>query len=297
MLLTHLPLTVERMTHAAHSQHTHTHDDESALAEQLDLDAEIFQSYLDDVIDWTKHIAKNSQRRAVDIGAGTGVGSLALARHFPAADVVAIDASAFMLDRLNTSAHAQGLAGRLRGVQADLDVAWPDVGAIDFAWAASSMHHFADPDRVLADIHAAMNPGGVVVIIEMDSLPRFLPEDIGLGEPGLEARCHAAMVQAGWNAHPDWRPHLEQAGFVGLERRDFPLETSAPAHGERYARRLLSQFRDGLADRLAADDLSTLDCLLADDSPDALLRGTLTFRSNRTAWAARRQPDTEGASR
>ena len=193
----------------------------------------------------------------------------------------------------------RSLAGRLRGVRADLDVAWPDVGALDLAWAASSMHHFADPDRVLGDLHAALNRGGVVVITEMDSLPRFLPEDVGVGRPGLESRCHEAMVQAGWNAHPDWRPHLERAGFVGVERRDFALEIAAPAGGERYARTILSRFREGLADRLTADDLSSLERLLADDSPDALLRGTLRFRSTRTAWAATRrpgQPDHEGAS-
>ena len=69
---------------------------------------------------------------------------------------------------------------------------------------------------------------------------------------------------------------------------------------ERYARRLLAQFREGLADRLADDDLGALDRILADDSPDALLRGTLTFRSTRTAWAGRRAPDedrNEGVSR
>jgi SAM-dependent methyltransferase len=288
---TQIALTVERMTHDAELKHRHTHTDDSGLAELLDLDAAIFRSYLDDVIGWTEHIGRRPPGRVVDLGAGTGAGSLALARRFPAAEVVAIDSSTFMLDRLRASAQEHGLAARLRGVQADLDTVWPDVGAIDFAWAASSMHHFADPDRVLRDVHAALNPGGVVVIVEMDALPRFLPEDIRLGWPSLEARCHQAMVQAGWNAHPDWRPHLERAGFVGLEQRDFPQAIAAPADAERYARGLLSHVRDGLADRLTADDLGALDSLLADDSPDALLHGPLTFRSTRTAWAGRRAPD------
>ena len=286
---TQLPFTVEDMTHDAQHQHDHTPTDESGLAELLDLDAAIFHSYIDDVIAWAERIAGKPPRRVVDVGAGTGAGSLALARRFPAAEVLAIDSSAFMLDRLQASAQETGLAPRLHGVQADLDVAWPDVGAIDLAWAASSMHHLADPDRVLGAMHAALRPGGVVVIIEMDALPRFLPEDIG--RAGLDARCREAMVQAGWNAHPDWRPHLNRAGFVGLEQRNFPLEIVAPAGAERYARRLLSQFRDGLADRLAHDDLAAIDRLLADHSPDALLRGTLTFRSTRTAWAGRRAPD------
>ncbi|HUG51934.1 MAG TPA: class I SAM-dependent methyltransferase [Terrimesophilobacter sp.] len=290
------------MAHDAQLNHTHSHKDtdESGLAELLDLDAAIFHSYLDDVIGWAARIAERPPRRVVDLGAGTGTGSLALARRFPAAEVVAIDSSAFMLERLRASAQAQALAARLRGVQADLDAIWPDVGTIDFAWAASSMHHFADPDRVLRDVHAALNPGGAVVIVEMDALPRFLPEAIVRGRPGLEERCHEAMVQAGWNAHPDWRPHLERAGFVGLEQRDFPQAIADPAGAERYARRLLAQFREGLADRLTDDDLGALDRILADDSPDALLRGTLTFRSIRTAWAGRRAPDEdrhEGVSR
>jgi ubiquinone/menaquinone biosynthesis C-methylase UbiE len=291
------------MAHDARLNHPHTHDDESALAELLDLDAAIFRSALDDVIAWTALLTGRPPQRLVDLGAGTGAGSLSLARRFPAAEVVAVDSSTFMLDRLRASASEQGLADRVRGVHADLDAAWPDVGGIDLAWAAASMHHFADPDRVLGDIHAALHPGGVVVIVEMDAMPRFLPDDIG--RPGLEARCQqamvqAAMVQAGWNAHPDWRPHLDRAGFVGLELRSFPLEIVAPAGAEHYARRLLARFREGLADRLAGDDLAALDRILADDSPDAALRGTLTFRSTRTAWAGRRAPDqhrNEGASR
>jgi ubiquinone/menaquinone biosynthesis C-methylase UbiE len=65
-------------------------------------------------------------------------------------------------------------------------------------WAASSLHEVADPDRVLSNVYAALHAGGLLVVVEMDDLPRFLPDDVGLGRPGLEARCHAALAQAGW---------------------------------------------------------------------------------------------------
>ncbi|MEU6034278.1 hypothetical protein ABZ801_02605 [Actinomadura sp. NPDC047616] len=46
--------------------------------------------------------------------------------------------------------------------------------------AASSLYHVADPDRMLGDVHAALRPGGLLVVIEMDALPRFLPDGAGL---------------------------------------------------------------------------------------------------------------------
>ncbi len=54
----------------------------------------------------------------------------------------------------------------------------------------------SDPDRVLADVFATIRPGGLLVVAEMESFPRFLPDDIGFGHPGLEARCHAAAAEA-----------------------------------------------------------------------------------------------------
>lgn len=239
---------------------------------------------------WVEHYAPATTGRVVDVGAGTGTGSLALARRFSDAEIVAIDTSASMLDRLEEVASAHGLTGRLRAVQADLDVAWPEVGGIDVAWAASSLHHLADPDRVLRDLHTALDPGGLLVVVEMATLPRFLPEDVGQGRPGLEARCHEAMAQAGWNAHPDWRPHLEQAGFEIAAQHTFDIEVDpAPPSIQRYARMFLGNIRSSLEDRLTTDDVDTLDRLLADDDPRAVLRRRdLTLHSSRTAWAARR---------
>ncbi|MDQ0820655.1 SAM-dependent methyltransferase [Arthrobacter sp. V4I6] len=285
------------MTYIQHDHHNghhalkNDHDNEAGLADILDLDAEVLGGYLDEVTEWVAQHTRDAPRTVVDVGAGTGTGSLALARRFSEAELVAIDKSALMLERLQAAAgRGQGLTDRLRAVQADLDVAWPQVGASDLAWAASSLHHLADPDRVLRDLHTALNPGGLLVVIEMDSLPRLLPDEIGLGRPGLEARCHEAMDQAGWNPHPDWRPHLERAGFEIAEQRSFSIEANpAPPSTGRYAHAVVRSIRGAVDGRLATDDLATLDRLLTADDPDGLLRRTdLTVRGSRTAWAARR---------
>lgn len=279
------------------TQHRHhrlaqgqAHDHEQGLADLLDRDAEVLGTYLDQLTEWAGQHAPDAPRKIVDVGAGTGAGTLALVRRFAAAEVAAIDRSALMLERLRAAAVGQGLVDRLQVIQADLDVAWPAIGAVDVAWASSSLHEVADPDRLLRDVHAALRSGGLLVVVEMDALPRFLPDDIAVGRPGLEARCHAVLTQAGWNSHPDWRPHLERAGFEMAARRTFTNEAGPAAPGTgRYAHAYLSRIRSALDDRLAPDDVAALDHLLADDHPGALLRRPdLTVRSSRTAWAARR---------
>ncbi|WP_206024561.1 class I SAM-dependent methyltransferase [Rhodococcus sp. 14C212] len=279
------------MTHHTHAPgHPHTQH-EAGLADLLDLDAEVLGAYLDEVIAWAEQHAPQRPRTIVDVGAGTGTGSSALGRRFPTAEIVAVDRSASMLDRIRTAAAEHGTPGRLRVVLADLDVAWPSIGTVDVAWAASSLHEVADPDRVLRDLHAALNPGGLLVIVEMDELPRFLPDDVGQGRPGLERRCHEALAHAGWNAHPDWRTHLERAGFEVVDQRSFTVEAApAPPSAARYAHAYLSRIRAALDGRLATDDLETLDALLTPGSPDGLLhRSDLSVRGSRTAWAARRR--------
>ncbi|GAA2107157.1 hypothetical protein GCM10009841_26950 [Microlunatus panaciterrae] len=283
------------------TQHQHRHDaglpdphqtrrQEQDLADLLTLDTEVFGCYLDEVTGWVEQQLPADPRTVLDLGAGTGAGSVALARRFERADVLAVDRSALLLDHVRAAAHRQGLAARVHPLQADLDAAWPSVGAVDVAWAASSLHEVADPDRTLADLHAALSPGGLLVVIEMDVLPRFLPVDLGLGRPGLESRCHQALAHKGLNAHPDWRPHLERAGFDVIGQRRFTVEAdpAAPSVG-RYAQSYLRRIRAALDGELADDDVATLDLLLADQGPDAVPnRRDLTVRSSRTAWAARR---------
>jgi SAM-dependent methyltransferase len=283
-----------------HQDHQHEHPadtDDAALAELLDLDAEVLRAYLAEVIDWVHELAGDSPpRRILDLGAGTGNGALALARRFEEAEVIAVDLSAPLLERLRDKARRLGVADRIRTVPADLDAAWPAVGgAVDLAWASNSLHHLADPDRVLAEVFGAIRPGGLLAVAELDSFPRFLPGDLGIGRPGLEERCHAALAEAHSAELPhlgsDWGPRLTKAGFTVEAERRFTIDLTAPlppAAG-RYAQATLRRMRTGLEGRLSADDLVTLDTLIDDHGAGGVLRrDDLAVRATRSGWAARR---------
>jgi SAM-dependent methyltransferase len=281
--------------------HHHQHQpaslaDEAAMAELLDLDAEVLHGYLSDVIGWVHEMAAGPPRRRIlDLGSGTGTGALALVQRFAGAEVVAVDLSAGLLGRLNDKAQELGVADRVHTVQADLDAGWPAVGTVDLVWAANSAHHLADPDRVLAAVFAAIRPGGLLAVAEMDSFPRFLPDDLGLGRPGLEARGQAALSEGLADRLPqlgsDWGPRLGRAGFTIEAKRSFAIDLRAPlpAATARYAQASLRRLRSGLDGRMSADDLATLDTILDSDGPEGVLRrDDLTVRAARTVWVAGR---------
>lgn len=281
-----------------HQHHRAAETDAAAMAELLDLDAEVLHSYLSEVTGWVRELAAGRPRRRIlDLGSGTGTGALALARRFEEAEVIALDISGPLLDRLMDKARALGVAGRVRILQADLDAAWPALDPVDLVWASASLHHMIDPDRVLADVFAALRPGGLLAVAEMDSFPRFLPDDLGLGRPGLEARCHAALTGARAEEVPhlgsDWGPHLRQAGFIIEAERHFAIDLTPPlpdAAG-RYAQASLRRMRSGLDDLMSADDLATLDTVVGSDGPGGVLRrDDLVVRAARTIWVASRPP-------
>ena len=279
--------------HHQHGPSTVTEADEAAQAQLLDLDAEVLHSYLSELIGWVGELAGSLARgRILDLGSGTGTGTLALARRFEEADVIAVDVSAPLLGRLEAKARELGTDRRIRILRADLDTGWPDTGPLDLVWASNSLHHLADPDRVLGEVFATLRPGGLLVVAEMDSFPRFLPEDLG---PGLEARAHAALADGLAQDVPhlgsDWAPRLRQAGLSIEARRSFAISLAAPLPpaARRYAQASMSRLRAGLEGRISAADTAELDALLDADGAGSLLRrDDLTVRTTRTAWVARR---------
>ena len=214
-------------------QHGHQHGshqgaDEAGMADTLDLDALLLQEPMKEIFALT---AAHRPDPAVimDLGAGTGTGTLGLARTFPQASIVAVDQSEFMLARLIAMVEGEGLGGRVTTEQVDLDSAWPKVANVDLVWVALAMHHMGDPDAVYEKIARTLSPGGLLVVIEMAGWVRYLPEDLGLGAPGLEQRCHTAVASAAWNSYPDWATAIEAAGMGMVERREFNYVADGPA--------------------------------------------------------------------
>ncbi len=256
------------------------------LIELLDLDTEVLHEYFRDLISWVGREAVD-RPHVVDLGAGSGTGSLALARELPGSTITAVDVSPQMLAHLRSRADAAGLGDRIRTVEADLDQSWPDFGPTDVIWAAASMHHMADPSKALAAAFAALRPGGSLVIAELDSFPRFLA---GTRDEEMELRGHAESAkrrhEAGLHMHENWGERMSQAGFASITQRhfDIDLRPPLPASAARYAALSLGRMRHGLEGRLPSSDLAALDKVVASLAD----RDDLNVRTERTVWLARR---------
>ncbi|SDI13186.1 Ubiquinone/menaquinone biosynthesis C-methylase UbiE [Sinosporangium album] len=102
--------------------------------------------------------------RLLDLGCGTGASTRALVRAVPAAEIVAVDASAGMLERAVSKrwppsvSFVHGSAERL----AEAGVAGP----FDAVFAAYLFRNVADPDTLLARVRGLLVPGGRLAVHE-----------------------------------------------------------------------------------------------------------------------------------
>jgi len=132
---------------------------------------------------------------ALDVGSAMGFFSLPMAGLVgPSGRVVCVDLQEGMLRSLERRARQAGLAERLeirRCSPATLDLGgW--AGRIDFALAFAVVHEVPDRAHLFAEIHAALKPGGGLLLAE----PRghVKPPDF---ERTLEAAAGAGFEPAG----------------------------------------------------------------------------------------------------
>lgn len=252
----------------------------------LDLDAEVLRDYYREVIGWAGSLVPPNPL-IVDLGAGTGAGTIALARHLPAASLTSVDMDEDMLAHLRERAAEAGVGDRVRTVKADLDGDWPALGPADLVWASASMHHLADPARALAQVRDVLRPGGVIMITELDGFPRFLTDPAGAA---IEERAHAEMakmrIEGGLHMGEDWGARLTAAGFALEGERRFEIEIPGPlpAKAVEYAQVTLRRSAQRLDGRLSPDELAQLTAY-AQEVPD---RNDLSLRATRDLWIGRR---------
>ncbi|MGP3985459.1 class I SAM-dependent methyltransferase [Streptomyces sp. 3N207] len=279
--------------HGHHSHHSHhnahsstaTEPDWEALAENLERDAELKVSFLEEAAAWLRDLLGHRDvTRVLDLGSGPGVTTIALAHAFPGAETVAVDSTPALLERARARAEREGLASRITIREAELPADLPDLGTAELIWTSNVVHHFGDQRAALETFAGALRPGGVLAVREGGLPTRFLPRDIGIGRPGLQARLDAAdedwftAMRTELPGHArtveDWPALLVAAGLAPTGSRTFLTDLCAPLDpvARAHVRARVERFRDGLADSLSAEDLATLGTLLDDASPDGILR-------------------------
>ncbi|KOG21903.1 class I SAM-dependent methyltransferase [Streptomyces viridochromogenes] len=262
--------------HQAH-HHDHTDLDWAEMGPVLEAEAELFTPMYEHAMAW---LAKRQTEPGlvVDVGSGPGVVSCLLADTFPGARVVAVDGSAPLLERARARAERLGVADRFGTLAGEL----PDVlGDLDYPadllWAGRSLHHLGDQRAALTAFAARLTHGGTLALQEGGLPARFLPRDVGFGRPGLQARLDA--LEAEWFAvmradlpgsvteTEDWPALLTAAGLRPTGTRTFLLDLPAPTTDRARAHVVasLTRTREGVGDRLDADDRATLDRLLDPD--------------------------------
>lgn len=263
--------------------HDHVHLDEShwaAWADHAELEGEVLLAFVTSAAAAVAALVR-PVRRVLDVGSGPGVGTAELARRFPEAQVVAVDASPAMLDRVGGRAARLGVGDRVRTHVAELPGGLAGLGPADVVWASMSLHHVGDEVAALRAMGEVLAPGGVLALAEFAERPmRVLPLELDDGPRGLGGRLEEA--NAAWFAEmraglPGHEPSADLAAMVvaaGLEvladdvvvvRHEAPLTGDA----RRFAVDHLARSRGRLAQFLDADDAAALEAL--ERRPDLLV--------------------------
>jgi SAM-dependent methyltransferase len=155
--------------------------------------------------------------RVLDLGCGGGDVTLELARRVrPKGSVVGLDFDPVAVAMAGEESRAAGLANA-RFVAGDLlaEGALAAAGApFDVVYARFLLSHLADPDAALALIHAAIRPGGRLVVEDVDFAGHFChPPSAAFDRYVALYQAAARRRKADANIGPSLPARLAAAGF------------------------------------------------------------------------------------
>lgn len=157
--------------------------DWSEYAETYDLLLEynpFYQALHAEVLGHTAPWSLPPGARILDLGAGTGNYSLALAARFPEAHVVHVDRDATMNARAEQKRAEQGLDNvEIRTAQVE-DLAFPD-GHFAAAVCVHAFYTFPSPPEVMARLHRWLAPGAPAVFVDAGRVVKVLDWQIAVG--------------------------------------------------------------------------------------------------------------------
>ena len=129
--------------------------EEGSLAWFLEL--ERVRYTLDPYIWSVAQFSRHARRRVLEVGVGAGTDHAQWASVTD--DVHGVDLTAAAIDTTSRNLAVRGLRSDLRRV--DAEVLPFDSGSFDVVWSWGVIHHAEMPERILAEIHRVLRPGGV----------------------------------------------------------------------------------------------------------------------------------------
>lgn len=179
--------------------------------------------------------------RILDVAAGTGTSSAALARH--GAQVVAVDFSPGMIE-VGQRRHPS-----IEFVQGDAMALPFKANEFDAATISFGLRNVADPVKALKELYRVVKPGGRVVICEFSKPPRALlragygaylkyvmPRVVGISSSNPEAYTYLADSINDWPDQVTLSQWLRGAGFTRVAYRNLTSGVVALHRGHKPAR-------------------------------------------------------------
>ncbi|MCA9707824.1 MAG: methyltransferase domain-containing protein [Myxococcales bacterium] len=147
--------------------------------------------------------------RVADVGAGTGLFTMALARAVgERGRVYAVDVQDYFLEHIERRAQQAGLRN-VQVVRAQQDAAGLPAGSVELVLMCDAYHHVEQPAAYLASLHAALAPGGRLAIVDYRAIA-------GQSDAWLLEHVRATPEQ--------FRAEIEAAGFRFLRAHEGLLE-------------------------------------------------------------------------
>mgnify|MGYP001159369655 CR=1 FL=1 len=256
--------------------HNHKHTESSAFLHLFD---RFFAPLDKQIVAW---LQLTPGSRVLDAGCGSGGMTRLLAQAVGSGgEVVGLDANPQLIEWNRSHVKDTDVAGQIQFQEGDvLHLPFED-GTFDLVWCSRVIHGLNDQVAGVRELARVVRPGGRVVLREGGLPPRFLPFDVGLGDPGLEGRLEVAHAQqfANWRgslpngvAYPyGWIHMLREVGLRSVMPRSFLHEFTSPLEASQkdYLEAWLSGYlhHPEREQRLSTQDISTLEQLLNPASP------------------------------
>ncbi|WP_327326854.1 class I SAM-dependent methyltransferase [Streptomyces sp. NBC_01210] len=274
--------------------HHHTDIDWEVMATQLENSGELQLPVLRRTAVRLRELLapEKDVRRILDIGSGPGVMTCVFAEAFADAEAVAVDGTPGLLERALARAERLGLGGRVavrhaelpEGLEGGDERGEAGLGTADLVWSSKAVHHLGDQQGALNALVGVLRPGGLLAVAEGGLPMRFLPRDIGIGRPGLQARLDAALehwfeimraeLPGSTTVVEDWPAMLSRAGLTRVGSFTSLLDLPAPL-GETaraFLHTQLTRLQETMSESLDVEDRKTLDVLVDPRAPEGILR-------------------------